>query len=118
MNQQSFVCIVCPKGCKLLVKEMDDKVIVEGNLCQRGKTYGIKEAKHPERIVTSTVRINHPLYRRLPVVTKGGVPKEMIFKVMEEINKQCVDPPIEMGHVIIENILNTGVNLVASKHIR
>ena len=53
----------------------------------------------------------------LPVRTDKPIPKELIFKCMEEINKKTVKAPIEMGQVIIENILNTGSNIIATKKV-
>ena len=39
----------------------------------------------------------------------------MIFDVMRELNKIEVVSPIKVGDVILENVLNTGVNIVASR---
>ena len=37
---------------------------------------------------------------------------------MEEINKVIVEAPIKMGDIVIENILNTGVNVIATRDIK
>ncbi len=39
----------------------------------------------------------------------------MNFKVMEELAKVEVTSPIKVGTVIIENILGTGANIVATR---
>lgn len=64
---------------------------------------------------TSTVLIEGAIDRRLPVYTDSGVPKSMIFAVMDEINKVKVIAPVKMNDVIIENVLDTNVNIRASK---
>ncbi len=117
MKNWDVICIVCPRGCRLKVTDDDGQMGVTGNQCKRGLAYGLKEVTNPTRVITSTVKVNHDIHRRMPVVTKGGVPKGMMFEVMDEINKICLDTPIYVGDIIIENILNTGVNLVASRTI-
>ena len=117
MKEWDVVCIVCPKGCRLKVKEEDGEMSVTGNGCKRGIAYGKKEVTNPTRVITSTVKVNDPVHRRMPIVTKGSVPKAMMFDVVKEINKIQLDLPIYMGDIIIENVLDTGVNVVAARTI-
>lgn len=117
VKTHELICIVCPKGCHLTVTEEDGEFSVEGNLCKRGDAYGKKEITNPTRVVTSTVKVKDSKYRRLPVVTKGEVPKGKIFEAMAEINEIEVQTPIKVGDVIIEGILGTDINLVASRSI-
>ena len=49
---KNFVCIECPKGCRLTI---DENLNVTGNTCIRGKNYAINEVTCPKRIITSTV---------------------------------------------------------------
>ena len=67
---KEFICIVCPKGCHLKV---DDEGNVTGHTCIRGEKYGKQEAVDPKRTLTSTVKINSKLVRRLPVITSDDV---------------------------------------------
>ena len=50
---KNFVCIECPKGCRLSI---DENLNVTGNTCIRGKKYAINEVTCPKRIITSTDR--------------------------------------------------------------
>ena len=111
---KELICITCPRGCHLSV---DDNLNVTGNVCPRGAAYAKAELTHPVRMVTSSVAINSKLQNRLPVKTKEPIPKELIFNVMEEITKVSVNAPIKIGDVIIKNVLNTGVDIVATKNI-
>lgn len=113
--ERELICIVCPKGCHLKV-DVDNKNVT-GNSCKRGFAYGLNEVISPTRVVTSTVRIEDITGCVLPVKTENAIPKEKIFDVMKEINKVEVKLPIKIGQVIIENILDTGVNIVATKSI-
>lgn len=110
-----MVCIVCPIGCRLTVTEDKEQLSVEGNQCKRGKEYAIKEMTHPTRVLPTTIKINGGLLKRLPVKTSAPIPKEKIFEAMKIINEVEVNAPIKMGDIIIENILETGVDVVATR---
>lgn len=111
---KELICIVCPKGCHLEVDIENEKV--SGNTCKRGEIYGLNEVKNPTRVVTSTIAIKDGSV--VPVKTENPIPKNMIFDVMKEINTCEVIPPVKVGDVLIENILETGVNIVATKSVR
>ncbi|MFA5523514.1 MAG: DUF1667 domain-containing protein [Tissierellales bacterium] len=112
------ICIVCPIGCRLTITKdttSPDGYLVSGNQCKRGERYGILEMTNPTRVITSTVKINKAHLKRLPVKTNGAIPKDMNFKCMELINSLEIEAPIKVGQVIIKNILDTGIDLVASR---
>lgn len=111
---KELICITCPRGCHLSV---DDNLNVTGNFCPRGAMYAKAELTHPVRTLTSTVVIKSKITNRLPVKSSEPLPKELIFKSMEVINKVNVQVPIHIGDVVVENILNTGINIVATKDI-
>ena len=111
---KELICITCPRGCHL---QVDDNFNVTGNFCPRGAIYAKNELTHPVRMVTSSVNIVSEVATRLRVKTKDPIPKELIFKVMEEIMKVSVKAPIKIGDVVIKDVLGTGVDIVASKNI-
>ena len=120
MEVKDMICIVCPLGCKLKVAEDDTSqagYAVEGNKCFRGADYGIKEMTNPTRTLTTTVIISKASVKRLPVRTSGAIPKHQMKQAMELINKVEVKAPIKAGQVIIKDILDTGVNIIATKSI-
>jgi CxxC motif-containing protein len=41
-----------------------------------------------------------------------------MFEIMKEINQKIVYNDIKIGDVIIENILNTGANIIATQNIK
>lgn len=112
--KKELICIACPIGCHLEIFPEED-YRVEGNQCKRGVAYGKKELTDPTRMITSTVVIEGGIYPRIPVITKGEVPKGMIFEVMKEINKVVLHAPVKRGTVVIENVLGTGVDVVTSR---
>ena len=111
---KELICITCPRGCHL---QVDDNLNVTGNMCPRGALYAKAELTHPTRMVTSSVCVESKIESRLPVKTKEPIPKELIFPVMEEIEKITVKAPIDIGDVIIKDVLGTGVDIVATKNI-
>ena len=40
-----------------------------------------------------------------------------MFEIMEELDQITVTAPINVGDVIVENILGTGVNIVSAKAV-
>ncbi len=118
MAKNEMICIVCPIGCRLTVIKDDSTelgYLVRGNKCKRGINYGIKELTNPTRVITSTVKIKNAHLKRLPVKTKGAIPKDLNFECMKIINSIEVEAPIKMGDIIVKNILGTGIDLVASR---
>ncbi|WP_350342732.1 DUF1667 domain-containing protein [Proteinivorax tanatarense] len=118
MTKKKMICIVCPKGCNLEVTKDDNTAEgfkVEGAICPRGKEYGIKEVTNPTRMITSTVKISGAHLPRLPVKTDKPIPKEMVMECMKEIDALKVTSPIKEQDILIENIFNTGSNIVATR---
>lgn len=120
MGKNSVTCTICPIGCSMEVIEdisSAEGYLVKGNSCKRGIPYAIAEITNPTRILTSTVRLKNAGLKRLPVRTDRPVPKSMIFDCMKEINLIEIEAPIELGTVIIENILSTGANVISSRTV-
>ncbi len=118
MFQSELICIVCPLGCHLTIEKdehAENGFKVFGNKCPRGEVYANKELTAPTRMLPTTVKIKNAQLSRLPVKTQSPVPKELIFDCMTIINSVEVSAPIKMGDIIIENILGTGVNIVATR---
>lgn len=114
MKERFLTCIVCPKGCQLKVTfDADGKISeVEGYTCKRGLVYAQDECTHPKRTVTSTVKLKDGT--PVAVKTSGAVPKELVFEVMKQINAIRYDGELKIGDVIIENVCDTGIDVVAS----
>ena len=115
---RELICIGCPMGCQLTVNMEDaDNITVTGNTCPRGEAYGKKEVTNPTRIVTSSVKINDGTIARVSVKTEKDIPKGKIFDIMKEIREVTVTAPIHIGDVIIKNVADTGVDVIATKDV-
>ena len=99
----------------MTVNNIDGQYIVEGNSCIRGSKYGVDEVTNPRRVITSTVRLNGSYLNMLPVKTDGSIPKDMVFDIMKVLSEITVTTPINVGDVIVKNVLDTGVDIVSTK---
>ena len=116
--KKELICITCPMGCRLDITYDKEKIIdVQGNTCPRGVKYAEKEIFHPERVVTTTVKVSGSDIALLPVKTAGTIPKELACKALELAFKVNVQAPVKVGDVIIKDILGTGVDLVATRNL-
>lgn len=113
---KELICITCPKGCHLKIDE-DNDYAVTGNACPRGAEYGKNELKNPKRVITSTVKTNSAEYCRCPVKTNGAIPKDKMFEIMEMLDDVELKTPIHTGDIVIKNLFDTGVDIVACKEI-
>ncbi len=114
---KNLICIVCPKGCHLQVDE-DNGYAVTGNSCPRGAEYGKTELLHPTRVLTSTVRVDGGLHRRLPVKTSAPIPTELMFEAMNALNGVTLTAPVTVGQVVLYDLLGTGVDVVATREMK
>lgn len=105
-------------GCQLVVEIENNQVIqVSGNICKRGITYAEKEISNPTRIVTSTVKVIGGSKPRVSVKTKEDIPKGKIYECVDALSKVEVQAPIRIGDVILENVADTGVDIVATMNV-
>ena len=56
----------------------------------------------------------HPL---VPVYTESPFPKGKIKDLLLEIRSVQIDAPVKIRQVIIENALDTGINIIASRDL-
>lgn len=118
MNSVELICIGCPLGCPLSVQLENDKVLeVTGNTCPKGATYAKKEVTNPTRIVTSTVKVTGGSSAMVSVKTATDIPKDKIFECIAALKGIIVTAPIKIGDVILENVANTGVSVIAAKDV-
>ncbi len=113
-----LTCIGCPIGCSLTV-ELKDKQVesVTGNECGIGKKYAISECTNPTRMLTSVVKVKNGVINMLPVKTDDNIPKDKIFESVALLKDIVMEAPIHIGDTVVENILGTGINFIATRSI-
>ncbi len=113
---KELICIICPRGCHLTIDESNDYA-VSGNHCPRGIPYAQAEVREPKRVLTTTVCTDSKIFPRCPVKTEQAIPKDVLFQAMEEINHVCLPLPVKCGDVVIANICQTGVDVIATRDL-
>ena len=118
-NKKQITCIVCPIGCKILVKT--DGIhfeVCDGNKCIKGVEYARTEALDPKRMLTSSVLVTNGEWPLVSVKSSKPIPKNRIYNVLDEIKKVRVNAPITLGQTIIRNVAKTIINIVATKSVK
>ena len=119
-----FNCTTCPSECLLTVEVERDAGghvaavrSVTGNSCPRGDKFAHQELTCPMRVLTTTVAVSGGDEALLPVRTAEAIPLELHAQAMALIRGLIVDAPIHMGDVVLANLLNTNIDLIASMDI-
>ncbi|MBR2847311.1 MAG: DUF1667 domain-containing protein [Clostridia bacterium] len=117
--KKEIICTICPRGCTVVVDGDAGNVnSVEGYSCKRGLEFATAEFVSPVRILTTTVKISGKENDLLPVRSKSPVPKDKLLECMEVIKKASANVPVKRNDVIIANICNTGIDVVATKDVK
>lgn len=116
-SQLIKTCIVCPIGCELTITLTQNGEFgsVSGNRCKRGEEYAFREITDPRRVLTTTVAIDGAVEPLLPVRTSDAIPKARLFDAMEALKSVRVKAPVKAGQIVVKNLLNLGVDVIASR---
>lgn len=106
------ICIMCPMGCPLSIRQEGEEIIVEGNTCKRGDAYGRDEFSSPKREITTLVNLKSGGVAS--VKTSDCVPKHRIMDVVGAIGKITAPDDVKIGDVVLADILGLGVDIVVT----
>lgn len=119
-----FNCTTCPSECLLTVevkRDANGSVVevrsVTGNSCPRGDKFAHQELTCPMRVLTTTVAVSGGDEALLPVRTAEAIPLALHAQAINLIRGLVVNAPIRMGDVVLEDLLDTSINLIASMDI-
>ena len=116
---RELICINCPLGCRLSVDDKDlANIKVSGNTCPRGATYAVNEITAPKRMVTSSVPVTGSNTKRVSVKTSAPIAKSKIFECLGEIKKIRATAPVAIGDVLLSNVCDSGVDIVATREAK
>lgn len=115
---KEYTCIICPNSCEIEAEIEGIKVIsIEGATCDKGKDYVEQELIDPQRNISTTVLVNNGNILQVSVRLTNTIPKAKIFEVMSEIKQVRLDAPVEIGQIVIENILGLNSHVIATKKV-
>lgn len=114
--KRDLLCIQCPLGCRIAVLLDEDGKIqsVAGNTCKNGEAYAISECTCPKRTLTTILPAECGL---MPIAVRSEAPidKDKIFDCLTALRSVRAPQGVKIGDVIVENILGTGVNIIATR---
>ena len=113
-----ITCINCPVGCRMQVTMSDrgEFLSVTGNTCARGAKYAEQECTLPVRTITAVIPVSG-CDTPLSVRTSEPVPKHMIPQIMKVLSELTVSSRVAIGDVLVENILETGADIIATRNV-
>ena len=118
VSRTNIICVGCPKGCRIKIEDEDGKIKnISGYGCDKGKEYAREEYKNPTRILPTTVIVENGELPLVSVKTEKPIPKKYLLPAMKEISRARVEAPVKIGDIIIKNVKNTGINVIATNNI-
>lgn len=118
MKKKEITCIVCPLSCKIKIKKgKNSSLSFIGQTCKKGRDYARTEYTHPCRYLTTTIRIKNTKIPLLPVRSSQPLPKENLFPALNILKNKIAAAPIKCGEIIIKNILDTKIDIVATRSL-
>ncbi len=117
---KDLICVACPLGCPITVTLDENGAVtnVTGNSCKRGLEYANTECTNPTRSLTTTVKVNGGRLPVIPVKSSSALPKGLMFDCMKIINDTCIESPVKIGEIVVKNILDTGIDIVATGEMK
>lgn len=121
MTRRIITCILCPNGCELDVEyseqPSEETLVVEGNLCPKGRAYALEELIRPKRTLTTSVLVRSGDQRLVSVKTASSIPRQAILKAREELRGTIVTAPVSIGDTILRDVAGTGIDIVATRAV-
>lgn len=116
--ESEITCIICPIGCEMTIYSKG-KVItkLEGHQCKKGIEYLKEELFDPKRTLTTSMNVRGGELPLVSVKTKKPIPKDKLFEVMNVISEIEVIAPVEIGDVLVKNVLGLEIDIVATKNV-
>ncbi|TFB09431.1 DUF1667 domain-containing protein [Candidatus Atribacteria bacterium MT.SAG.1] len=118
MMEREFVCIICPNGCRILLEYEGTNIkSIKGDECPKGKDYVKNEITNPLRVFTGSVLVGNGDFSLASVKTSVPIPKKYLKKIGEITRQLKVDAPVEIGQVVASNLLDSNIDLIATRKI-
>lgn len=111
----TITCTGCPMGCLVSVTQgPGGEWQFSGAQCPRGDIHARQEITHPVRPLTTLIPVRGS---RIPlsVKTSQPVPKALFWDFVDQIHRLELECPIHTGDILAENLLGTGIALLATR---
>ena len=113
-----FTCIICPTGCEMEADyEGAELISLTGNLCPKGKAYVTQELVDPRRTIATSVPVKGGTMPLVSVRLTSPIPRDRIFDVMKEINRQTPSAPLRVNDVLIKDVLGLNSDVIITRNV-
>jgi len=117
-DQRHFICVTCPVGCAIEAAVEDGELReITGQACKRGIAFVREELTAPKRMLTTTVRVKGGVLPLVPVRSTAALPKELLLPVAALLRGVALEAPVREHQVVVSNVLDTGVDIIASRDL-
>ena len=119
MREMTMICVACPMGCELHATIDSDNQVTDlkGHACKRGIGYAVAEVQNPTRGFHSTLKVEGGDLPLVSVKTAAPVPKSKLMACAEATRTITVKAPIAVGDILLPNVADTGIDLIATTRI-
>lgn len=114
-----YTCILCPNSCEITV-DYEGKTVrsTTGNKCDKGREYVTQELTDPKRTVTSSVEVIGGERPLTSVRLTAPISRDLIFPLMEQLQKLTLEAPVEPGQVILSKVFGTDADLIVTSRVK
>lgn len=112
-----LTCVLCPVGCEIEAARTESGLDIRGHMCEKGVEFATEEVLHPKRNLATSVPAEGRPATMISVRLSSAVPRDMLFAILAEIVKLRPALPVARGQVLIANVLDTGVDVIATRTI-
>ena len=116
---KELTCIVCPMGMHAAGDNGRRKVCQcdRQQLPPRGKICRDGNDRSPPGADLDGNGSAAGIFRSARCGQKGDIPKELLFDAMRQLDTLCVQAPVSIGQVLVEDLCGTGIPVIATRDI-
>ena len=92
---KEMVCITCPIGCHLTIRQDGEEIEVSGNTCPK-----------------------NAIYHQIPVISSAPIPFDKIEETMKLLKEVVVTAPVHEKDIIVKDIFGLGIDMIASRSMK
>jgi len=112
-----YYCNKCKNNCSIEIVNINSHAYYSGYKCSKGLSDAKSHLNQEDKILTARAILTNAKMSTIPVRTTDKIPFSLIPDAIKIIENTKVKAPIEKGTVIIENILDTGINVVTLRKV-
>lgn len=118
MLTRAYTCILCPNSCQITVEYAGKQLLTaEGYKCDNGRKYVQQELTDPKRTITSSVLVTGGDRPLASVRLTSPISRDLIFPLMEQLQKIVLTAPVEPGQVVLSQVFSTDADVIATCHV-